>query len=377
MNRNLHIVAFDVPYPPTYGGIIDLYFQLKALHQIGAKITYHCFYYEGNNPPNDRLSLFADKVHYYHRKKHVGKLVMNKLPFIVATRDDEQLLTNLKIDNAPIIFSGLQSCYYLNHPDLKSRIKLVRTHNIEHDYYKGLANVEVNKLKKQYFLWESKKLEKFEKELVHANAILSIAKMDMSHFEKYAPTFHSPPYFRFKSRKSDLQETTLYGLFQGNLSVGENIDAVRFIVKHIAQNTDKQIIIAGKNPHVDVKKLCDTYSNLTLVANPSQEKMNGLIESAQVNILYTNQQTGIKLKLLHALAIGKHVIMNSKMDDAGLFESLCQIENDPKLMLQLFENLMSTPYTQDMFDSRQALFASKFNNDANAERTMQIISSLV
>ncbi len=376
-NKHLHIVAFDVPYPPLYGGIIDLYFQLKALHQIGVKITYHCFYYKGNNPPTDRLRFFAQNVHYYQRKKRVGKLMINKWPFIVATRDDQKLLNNLKLDSSPIIFSGLQSCFYLNHPDLKNRIKLVRTHNIEHHYYAGLADVETNRLKKQYFLWESKKLERFEKELVHADAILSIAKMDVAYFGKYATTYHSPPFFRFKTRKNNFDVIPKFGLFQGNLSVGENIEAVQFIVDCVVRKTNHQIIIAGKNPHSRVIKLCSQFSNLQLIADPSQNKMNELIENAQVNLLFTNQQTGIKLKLLHALAIGKHVIINSKMDDNGLFNSLCHIENEPQVIFDRFEELMAINYSESMFLERQKEFTDTFNNDRNAKKTMEIIASLI
>ena len=377
MDKHIHIVAFDVPYPPVYGGIIDLYFQLKALHQIGVKISYHCFYYEGNNPPNDRLNLFSDKVFYYHRKKHVGKMVMSKWPFIVATRNDKELLKNLQLDDSPIIFSGLQSCFYLNHSVLKNRLKFVRTHNIEHDYYRGLANVEINKLKKQYFLWEAKKLEKFENILSHCQGIFSIAKMDVDHFQQYAPTHHSPPFFRFKKRKNDFEPTPLYGLFQGNLSVGENIETVQYICEYIVPKTKHQIIIAGKDPSAEVIALCKKFDNLQLIASPSQDKMSELIENAQVNLLFTKQQTGIKLKLLHALAIGKHIIINSKMDDQGLFKPLCHIEDNPETIHSLFEEFMNIPYSAMMYEERQKLFLEMFNNERNAKQTMDIITNLI
>ncbi|MFK8044450.1 MAG: hypothetical protein AB8B72_03075 [Crocinitomicaceae bacterium] len=373
MDKHLHIVAFDVPYPPIYGGIIDLYFQLKALHKIGVKITYHCFYYEGNNSPTNRLNDFAEQVFYYHRKKHIGKMVSSKLPFIVATRNDKKLLENLKANEAPILFSGLQSCFYLNHPDLLNREKFVRTHNIEHNYYRGLAAVEKNRIKKQYYLWEAKKLEKFESVLVRAKAIFSIAKMDINHFSQYAKTYHSPPFFRFKKRQNGFDSIPLFGLFQGNLSVNENIETVKFIAKNIAPFSKYEIIIAGKDPSQEVIQLCTSLDMLKLVANPSQDEMNMLIENAQINLLFTQQQTGIKLKLLHALAIGKHIIINSKMDDKHLFQNLCIVEDQTELILKNFKALMSLPFTQDMFDERQELFLSTFNNEQNAHQTMVTI----
>lgn len=39
----LHIVAFDVPYPPDYGGVIDIFYKLKSLNDAGCKIYFHCF----------------------------------------------------------------------------------------------------------------------------------------------------------------------------------------------------------------------------------------------------------------------------------------------------------------------------------------------
>ena len=38
MDRSIHVVSFDIPYPADYGGVIDVYFKLKALAQLGIKI---------------------------------------------------------------------------------------------------------------------------------------------------------------------------------------------------------------------------------------------------------------------------------------------------------------------------------------------------
>ena len=65
MNKHLHIVSFDVPYPPDYGGAIDVYYKLKALHEEGIKIYLHCFEYgrgesAASNWPNSVLSMDQD-----------------------------------------------------------------------------------------------------------------------------------------------------------------------------------------------------------------------------------------------------------------------------------------------------------------------------
>ena len=51
MSRHLHIVAFDLPYPPNYGGSTDMFFKLRAFAKLNIKVTLHVFLYGGKNPP--------------------------------------------------------------------------------------------------------------------------------------------------------------------------------------------------------------------------------------------------------------------------------------------------------------------------------------
>ena len=44
-NSELNIVSFDVPYPPDYGGAIDIYYKIATLNNLGIKIYLHCFQY--------------------------------------------------------------------------------------------------------------------------------------------------------------------------------------------------------------------------------------------------------------------------------------------------------------------------------------------
>src|SRR5687767_11189982 len=114
----LHVVAFDVPFPPNYGGIVDVFYKLVSLHAAGVKIIYHCFYYEGHNQPSDELNKYCSTLYYYPRRKQPLKL-LGKWPYNVASRNNAELLQNLMRDDHPIFFDGLQTCFYLDHPALK------------------------------------------------------------------------------------------------------------------------------------------------------------------------------------------------------------------------------------------------------------------
>src|SRR5271157_1573882 len=136
--KEVDIVAFDIPYPPNYGGVIDVFFKIKAFKTAGVKVNLHCFEY--GRKQSQELDSICEKVFYY--KRDISKTnLFRRWPYIVVTRSSGELINNLLKTHNPILFEGLHSCYYLDDKRLKKRRKIVRTHNIEHDYYQNLAKV--------------------------------------------------------------------------------------------------------------------------------------------------------------------------------------------------------------------------------------------
>ena len=128
---NINFVSLDIPYPPNYGGAIDIFYKIKALGRLDCKIILHCFY--SDRSFSSELEKYCDQVHYYPRKHNLATLLFSKNPFLVASRTSNKLLENLKKMDYPIFFEGLQSSALSTHPDLVSRKKYLRIHNIESD----------------------------------------------------------------------------------------------------------------------------------------------------------------------------------------------------------------------------------------------------
>jgi len=222
---HLHIISFDIPYPANYGGVIDVFFKAKALADSGVNVHMHCFQYG-----REHYKIMKDtfyEVNYYKRdisKKHLFK----SIPYIVSTRMSEQLVQNLIKDNYPILMEGLHTSALLDEPRLKTRKRLVRAHNIEHEYYHNLGKAEKDIFKKYYFYNEAAKLKKYEKIFEKADRILAISENDKAYFSKefsrvdHIPAFH--PFTEVKSKKGRGE----YVLYHGNLSVAENENAVNF-----------------------------------------------------------------------------------------------------------------------------------------------------
>ena len=375
-DKKLNIIAFDVPFPPNYGGIADVFYKLKSLHEAGAEITYHCFYYIGHNPPSKELEKYCKEVHYYKRRRNLFSLIFSRLPYVVVSRSDVILFARIMSDWNPVLIDGIQCAYWLQHEDFKSRRIIFRANNIEHDYYDGLANWERNPLKKLYLRREAQKLRNFEHQLRGVSTILSVAKMDIPHFSEYANTVHLPPFFNDTAESHFAPSRTgkeRFVLFQGNLSVKENEHSAIHIIENIAPLSNQKFVIAGKNPSKKLKKKAKFQKNIELIDTPSHELMQDLIRDAHINLLMTFQQTGIKLKLLHALQSGKHIIINSLMDDSGIFAEMCEVEDYSDKIAVRIEELLLVDFTQEMKDLRDEKFNAIYSNKKNAAKILSLI----
>jgi hypothetical protein len=369
--RILHIVAFDVPFPANYGGVIDIYYKIKAIYEEGINIKLHVYNY-GRKFSKSELSKYCSEINYYSRKIYKNPF-MGNLPYIVNSRNSSDLLNNLQKDQAPILFEGLHCTYYLAHPSLQNRVKIVRTHNIEHHYYKHLESSESKYFKKYFFRIEAEKLKKHQEILKHANIIAAISLNDTSYFNKkfgntiYIPAFHSNNKMVKPDNKGD------FVLYHGNLSVPENYNAAKQLILNVFSKIKTRAIIAGNNPPKELITLCNMHQNVELKYNLSTDEIHQLIENAHINVLYTNQNTGIKLKLLNALYLGRFSIVNSLMVEGSGLEKLCTISNNFQNIIQNINTLTKTDYTENHYTDKKLFLEKNFNNTIGVQKLIKHI----
>ena len=361
--HHLHIISFDVPWPASYGGVIDVFYKMKALHSLGVKIHLHC--YEYGRKPAPELEAITEEVIYYPRRVAKSNL-FKRQPYIVASRNGSELLKNLLKDDYPILFEGLHSCYYLSAPELANRTKIVRAHNVEHEYYNKLGEAERNIFKRYYFMNEAQKLERFESELSHATAIAAISPAEYHHFQSlYGNTFYLPA-FHAQNHVTSLEGSGEYALYHGNLSVAENDQAAIYLVKQVFSRISIPLVIAGNDPSKELKDLVLQYPHISLRRNVSVAQIEKLVSEAHINVLPTFQGTGIKLKLLNALYNGRHCIVNNTMvEGTGLEELTIVAEKAEEMAIQV-ESTMKEPFTASMKARREEVLKEKFSVKSSA-----------
>lgn len=367
MEKHLHIIAFDNPFPPTYGGAIDVFYRIQELAASKVHITLHCFYL-GDLRISPELEKLCEKVYYYPRKASLGTN-MSIRPASVVSRTHKDLLMRLMEDDAPILFEGLVSCALLSHPSLRFRKKFYRECNVEHDYYRALGKASSCLWRKLFYYIEAEKLKRFEKNLKYADTIFAIGHQDEAYFKKQYPNINTVyvPCFHQFTKTNILNSTGNYILYHGNLAVAENHKAAMYILKHITPHISFPFVIAGANPKKELKQAVASCPNVRLVDTPDMETMEQLVREAQIHLLITFQPTGIKLKLLNVLYSGRHVVVNPYMVVGTTLSPLCHIGKDSGELIKQIHSLINLPMTSEIIAERQTLLNQAYNNKKSVQ----------
>ena len=281
---HLHVISFDVPYPANYGGVIDVFYRVKALSEAGIKVHLHCFEYgRGEAEVLDR----CHEVKYYPRHTSFWKQ-LSREPYVVASRRSEALVKDLLKDDYPILCEGLHTTAVLTDPRLKNRKIYVRAHNVEHDYYRLLAESEPTFWKRWFYRMEARKLQRYEPVLKQAAGIFAITQKDTEYFHAHYGNAVHVPGFSALSRVCSETGRGDYVLYHGNLSVAENRKAAEWLVEQVFSELPIPCVVAGLNPPDSLRKLCRRYSHVSLKSNLGDAEMMDLIRNAQVNVMVTD-----------------------------------------------------------------------------------------
>ena len=333
-----------------------MYYKILALHQAGCAIVLHCFAYGGRTVSKE-LEAACETVFTYPRKTGIRGL-HHTLPYIVSSRQSEALVQNLLTDQSPILLEGVHCAALLHEPRLKGRFMMLRLHNVEADYYRQLAEQPASFFKKLYAYMEAERLRRFEKTLGNASLFLPIGETECRFVQQLYPKHPAlllPPFHPF-TKVVSLAGQGDYALYHGNLAVPENKQAALFLAKWVFDGLSIPLIIAGKHPDADIVALQNNH--IRVVANPSDPELNQLIQHAQVHVLPAFQNTGIKLKLLHALYAGRHIIANKAMLEGTGLGAQITLAETPAEWQNALRACFETPFTEADIKHRQEVVAT-------------------
>lgn len=353
--HTLHVIALDVPWPANYGGVIDIYHKVRMLHALGVQVILHCWQYDSGFSPE--LKAICTEVYYYERR--VGVLAnLSFRPYNVEGRSSKRLIENLLRDNHPILYEGLHCTSPMHDARLARRRHIVRMCNVEHDYYWAIARSARSSMSKLFHAIEAIRFRSYESILEHADLVLAVSTSDVDSLRsRYASTrIELLPCFHQYDEVQSLTGQGSYILYHAKLSVPENTEAALYLIEHVLAHLPYRAVIAGMNPPSYLVDAVARHPHIELVANPSFDMMENLLQNAHIQLLYTDQATGLKLKLLSSLFCGRHVVANDMMLRGSGLEELCHLGNTPEELKHLCIELMDEPFTdKDIIQRKNTL----------------------
>lgn len=365
--KSLQIVSFDNPFPSDYGGVIDVFYKIKALYRIGVEIHLHAFY--DDRVDVSGLKSLCKSITLYKRDKSLTKHFSLK-PYGVNSRVSKALVVNLNKMDCPVLFESIVSTDVLEDIETTKKIS-VRCHNIEHHYSLGLAKSERSFVKKLAFYIESFKLKLYQKKLQKADVLLTLSNFETDYFEAnfnneiaYLPVFQAFNDFEQLSSKGD------YAFYHGDLNISDNIKSALFMVDVFSVLNHKLIIASSILPKA-LKKEIDTYNHITFKLIENKDHLVTLLSNAHINTLYSFQRSGTKLKLFNSLFKGRHCIVNTNIADDDEVLSCCEIAQTKDVYREKVNMLFEQEFqlTQKRKDALQ-----KYNTIENAKKLIQLIS---
>ncbi|HEV7620970.1 MAG TPA: glycosyltransferase [Flavisolibacter sp.] len=373
MNDFIHIVCLASPSPPDYGGAIDMYYKIISLHGIGKKIILHYFDYKHKTNIAD-LEKYCHRIYAYKREKSLKSFSL-KTPFIIKSRINKLLINKLNEDEFPVILEGLHCTGIIPYLNKEQRV-IIRMHNNEPEYYKNLSFTEKNIFKRSYLKIESILLDKYQKKLSKNITLACISKTDVEIFKDdyhFKNVYFIPCFIPWQSIKSK-EEKGNYVLYHGNMSISENESAAIWLIKSLDSKPEIPITIAGKEISGILLKLASKYQHVRLINNPSSDELDKLIQNAEINILPSLNNTGVKLKLLHALIEGRFCITNYKgmLGTAINIDVPVSIANTSEQCIEKIHQLFNEEFSKKEIAGRQNIF-SVYNNAKNALKLNELL----
>ncbi len=336
--ENVLIISLDIPFPDNYGGAKDIWWRVKALerkYNLDLISTYNDESRKTFFLNSEAKSIFSNVV--FIKRTGFARIFLTCLPYAVDSRriqlkDIDNLSIFFKKDYHTVIVEGFHSI--LTFEDIRERLSykqsVLRVHNLENEYYLNLYKNESNLFKKLYYLQESFKFDYFIKKYdfkKRFDALLFISNTDLVNqlFEPIRNKYFIPPIVDSVYQGKSYNDRKNYFLYVGNLNSSDNVNSVLkiyAILKNIIMKYGFKLIICGRcnNPKRFSSILGD--KNVILKLNVGFDELNELYVTSKIFFIYSENPSGVKLKLIEALSYALPVLSNTNGVIGSGFEDL-------------------------------------------------------
>jgi polysaccharide biosynthesis protein PslH len=213
---------------------------------------------------------------------------------------------------------------------------VLRAHNVEFDIWQGMATVERNPLKRMYYWQLAASGMRYEIAAIQdVDAILAITPKDAERFKSLG--FKGPIHWLPAAWQGDVLPPLTGSMppkvaFLGSLEWLPNVQGLEWFLTHVwpkvlSSVPEAHFTIAGRNPSPSV--LSWSYPNVEVVGLVDDPKQ--YLADKTVVVVPLLSGSGMRLKVLEALALGKAVV-STKLGAEGIYP-LPHAENEQNPLL--------------------------------------------
>lgn len=360
------ILTNKLPYPPRDGGSIATLNMLTGLHDTGNQITCLALNTNKHPFPVNQIPLELGEVIRFigvdcnssiRPLKLLSNLLFSREPYIALrfkVKAFRKALTRLLQEEAfdIIQMEGPYPGLFLDliRKNSDARISL-RAHNVEHLIWERKALHETSLLKRKYLNNMAKRLKRYELEVAQrVDTLIPISEWDASYFREHGfqkPLLTIPAGLSMKNYPlTELpQESSIF--FIGALDWLPNQEGLSWFLHKVfdcllAELPELRFHVAGRNaPGHFEKKL--KHPNITY--HGEVDDALSFIQSYRVMVVPLLTGSGIRVKILEGMALGRPVVTTSRGIEGipAVNNQNVVVEDDPKLFSNQLIRLLTNP----------------------------------
>jgi glycosyltransferase involved in cell wall biosynthesis len=379
------------PFPMVDGGCVAISSVLKSLLSAESLSVFHFSLsthkhpFDATNYPEKWCSRMKMDAQFINTKTDIlGALIhlfKNKSYNITRFYDKkvaakiEEILIEQKID---VVFC--ESIYTLPYLEVFKRNNakvILRAHNLEHQIWKQLGEQSTFPLKKWYYNKLSKQLKQYELDQPQKlDGIIAISEEDALFFQKFEPKVRVtaiPTAVKTNFAAPDYKLNDFY--FLGAMDWRPNKEGVDWLLNDVIPEGIKgsTLSIAGKSLEKNEIK------HPSVICEGEVKNALAFIQSHGICVIPMHSGSGIKIKLLENLAMGKPIITTSEgvrgVDVKDGEEVI--IADDPKSFREsMYELNMNTEKRKKLGDKGKKFVVNNFGEQKITRRLIAFIKEI-
>ncbi len=326
-------ICSKFPFPSNDGGNIAIVKLTEGFLQLGHQVTILAIS-TPKHPFNEHAipSTFKNKIdiHHVHINTNINlfkafvNIFFSKIPYNLQRFKSSRFEKKLKwlIQNQAFDIIQLEGLYTALYTDIIKKysqsVLAMRAHNVEYVIWKKRAMFELHFLKKNYFRLLARKMERFETKLLDKyDLLIPISQPDSDIFINkgcttpmhVVPCGYNP--IEIHHSNQNIKQVSLF--FIGALDWTPNQEGLIWFLDHVWDeimeiNPNSRLTIAGRNaPRKFIKKI--KRPGVHYVGEVDDAKQ--FITSHQVMIVPLFSGSGMRVKIIEGMALGKTIIATS------------------------------------------------------------------